>query len=53
MQTALATDASPAGAIAIHLPGSLGSRQANEISSPPVGRIRQLAKDEELFAVGR
>src|SRR5215204_3047080 len=52
MQTALATDASPAGAIAIHLPGYFGSRQANEISSPPVGRIRQLAKNEELFGEG-
>jgi CRP/FNR family transcriptional regulator, nitrogen fixation regulation protein len=47
MQTALATDASP-----IPLPGYTRAKQADEISSPAIGAVRRLGKDEELVAEG-
>jgi CRP/FNR family transcriptional regulator, nitrogen fixation regulation protein len=50
MQTALATDASPAPAI--RLPTYIRTSQASEISLPAIGAIRRLAKDEEVFAEG-
>lgn len=51
MYTALAT-ATPISTTAIHLPGYVQAKPANEISSPATGLTRRLAKGEELFAEG-